>query len=79
MNSWFAQQTAETLDAVPPLKANQSSERYRAQSVWAEVEDLDGLAVWQLLARPCISHIRVHVGEFGVLRGALRSVAGSRA
>lgn len=71
---WFDGQTPETLDAVPALKAHQRrTPGYLDPQVWAEVEDLDGLKAWQLLARPCASHIRVHVGEHDVLLGVLRS------
>jgi hypothetical protein len=76
VTAWFDAQTPETLDTIPPLKSNQEARPgYMDPAVWVEVEDLDGLQAWQLLARPCISHIRVHVGEFGVLLSALRSRA----
>ncbi len=47
--------------------------RYLAPEVWAEVSDLAGLPAWQILARPCISHIRVHAGEIDILRQSLRA------
>jgi len=73
---WFHSQTPESLDAIPALKAHQErTPGYLDPAVWAAVQDLDGLTTWQLLARPCISHIRVHVGEYGVLLGVLRSKA----
>ncbi len=78
--SWFANQTDATLDAVPPLKANQASRAgYLDPNIWAEVEDLDGLRVWQLLLRPAGGHIRRHMGEYDVLVGALRNRATTRA
>jgi hypothetical protein len=45
--------------------------RYATPAAWEEVESLDGVPVWQVLARPCISHIRMHIGEIEVLRQAL--------
>jgi hypothetical protein len=71
---WLGRQTEADLDARVQLKANQASRPdYLEPAVWAEVEDLDGLPAWQFLARPAISHIRVHAGEFDVLLKALRS------
>ncbi|HYM97413.1 MAG TPA: DinB family protein [Candidatus Sulfotelmatobacter sp.] len=76
VDDWFGRQTEATLDVTVPLKANQARRpEYLEPSVWAAVSDLDGLPAWQFLARPCISHIRVHVGEFDVLLGAVRSGA----
>lgn len=77
---WLDRQTPESLDAVPALRAHQQrTPGYLDPSVWAEVESLDGLAAWQLLARPSISHVRIHVGEYDVLLNALRSKAAARA
>jgi hypothetical protein len=71
---WFGRQTPETLDIAPPLRKHQElTPGYLDPDVWAAVADLDGLKAWTLLARPCISHIRVHVGEYGVLLNALRA------
>ncbi|HUY74875.1 MAG TPA: DinB family protein [Candidatus Dormibacteraeota bacterium] len=73
---WLDRQPEAALDARVPLRANQSSRAdYLEPAVWAAVQDLDGLPAWQLLARPAISHIRVHAGEFDVLLKALRSEA----
>jgi hypothetical protein len=73
---WLGRQTEADLDARVPLKANQASRPdYLEPDVWTEVADLDGLPAWQFLARPAISHIRVHAGEFDVLLKALRSQA----
>lgn len=73
---WFDRQTDATLDPAVPLRANQASRPgYLDPAVWAEVSDLDGLPGWQLLARPAISHVRVHVGEYDVLVGVLRAEA----
>jgi hypothetical protein len=71
---WFKHQTDATLDAKVQLRANQQyRSEYLEPSVWAEVASLDGLPAWQFLTRPCISHIRVHVGEFDVLLNVIRS------
>lgn len=71
---WLGRQTDADLDDTVSLKANQASRPdYLEPAVWAEVEDLDGLPAWQFLARPSISHVRLHAGEFDVLLHALRS------
>ena len=62
--AWLSEQSDETLDTVPDFRAN--NERvpgYTDEAVWAEIAGLEGLPAWQVLARPCISHIRVHIGE----------------
>lgn len=70
---WFARQTDASLDAKPPLRANQAHrEGYLEPHIYAEVADLDGLTGWQLLLRPAVGHIRRHMGEYDVLVGALR-------
>jgi|SRR5579872_931748 len=74
--AWFEAQTDATLEAPVPLRANQASRPdYLAPAVWEEVADLDGLPGWQFLARPAISHVRVHVGEYDTLAGLLRAGA----
>ncbi|HSP09875.1 MAG TPA: DinB family protein [Candidatus Dormibacteraeota bacterium] len=76
---WLGRQNDADLDARVPLKANQAARPdYLEPAVWAEVEDLDGLPAWQILARPAISHIRFHAGEFDVLLKVLRSQAAAR-
>lgn len=76
---WLGRQTETDLDAKVSLKANQAGRQaYLTPVVWAEVAELDGLPAWQFLARPAISHIRVHAGEFDVLLSALRSQAPAR-
>jgi hypothetical protein len=70
---WFGDQSDSDLDNVPDIEAHQRGKpRYLEPAVWAEVSDLAGRPVWQILARPCISHIRVHVGQVDILRQALR-------
>lgn len=73
---WFDRQTDSTLDAVTPLRQRQAAHPgYLDPPVWAEVASLDGLPAWQILARPAISHVRVHIGEFDVLLQASRAIA----
>jgi hypothetical protein len=70
---WLASQTDDDLDRVPDLEGHSRIHpRYVSESVWAEVGDLAGRPAWQILARPCISHVRVHVGEFDTLLMGLR-------
>jgi hypothetical protein len=70
---WLRDRTDSDLDRVPDLEAHQRvNPRYLTPSVWAEVKDLAGLPTWQILARPCISHIRVHAGEIDTLRQVMR-------
>jgi hypothetical protein len=38
----------------------------------SEIGDLSGIPLWQLLARPAISHVRVQMGEVDALVGAVR-------
>ena len=70
---WLKQQSDGDLDRVPEFEAHQGVKpRYRTPPVWAEVSDFVGKPTWQILARPCISHIRVHAGEIDILRQASR-------
>jgi len=76
---WLDHLADAALDNKVTLRANQVGRPdYLEPPVWAEVKDLDGLPAWQFLARPAISHIRVHAGEFDVLLKALRSQDGPR-
>ena len=70
---WLGNQSDTDLDRVPELEAHQRVKpRYLTPPVWAEVSDLAGRPAWQILARPCISHIRVHAGEIDILLQSLR-------
>ena len=70
---WLQARRDGDLDTVPEFEAHQGVKpRYRTPSVWAEVSDFVGKPTWQILARPCISHIRVHAGEIDILRQASR-------
>jgi DinB family protein len=71
---WLGQQGDTDLDRVPDFKAHQEVKaRYLTPPVWAEVSDFVGVPVWHILARPCISHIRVHTGEVDMLLQAIRA------
>jgi hypothetical protein len=71
---WISEQRDSDLDQVPDFKAHQRARpRYLTQPVWDEVSDLEGLPAWHILARPCISHIRVHLGEIDTLLQAIRA------
>jgi len=73
---WLGEQTDDTLDAVPNFRQNNERvEGYTDPEVWAEIASLEGVPAWQILARPCISHIRVHIGEVGTV---LQSLSGHR-
>jgi DinB superfamily len=72
--AWLDRQTDADLERVPDFEANQRARpRYLTPPVWAEVSDFVGAPAWQILARPCISHIRVHVGEVDTLLHAMRA------
>jgi len=73
---WLSEQTDDTLDRVPNFWQNiERVEGYTAPEVWAEIASLEGIPAWQILARPCISHIRAHIGE---VETVLQSVSGHR-
>lgn len=76
--AWFEKQTDDSLDSVPPMKANQGRRPlYLEPAAWEDIADLDGLPAWQLLMRPAGGHIRRHLGEYDVLLQAIRSGAAS--
>jgi DinB superfamily len=71
---WLRGQRDADLDRVPEFEAHQRVKpRYLTPSVWAEVSDFVGKPAWQILARPCIAHIRVHAGEIDILVQASRT------
>lgn len=73
---WLRDRTDADLGRVPDFEANQRVKpRYLTPPVWNQVSDLAGKPVWHILARPCISHIRVHAGEIDVLLASLRARA----
>jgi hypothetical protein len=71
---WLEDLPNENLSASVDLKKRSAARPdYMAPAVWAEVSDLDGIPGWQFLARPCMSHIRVHYGELTTQLAALRA------
>ncbi len=74
--AWLAAVPNEDLSTAVDLKARQDQKpEYMTPAVWAEIEDLDGIPGWQFLARPCVSHIRVHYGEVTNQLALLRRAA----
>jgi hypothetical protein len=70
---WLRGITDADLDRVPDVKEHQAvNPRYLDPPVWAEVSSLAGLPTWQILARPSMSHIRLHVGQIDTLLQAMR-------
>lgn len=64
---WLASQDESAFDEVVDFRARQESAGYTAPEVWEEIASLEGIPVWQFLARPAMAHIRVHAGEIEVL------------
>lgn len=72
--AWIADVADEDMDQLVDMRAACSVHpRYLTDAAWAEVENLDGVRAGQFLARPCVSHIRVHIGEVETLLTVLRS------
>ena len=72
--AWLDRRTHADLERVPEFEAHQRAKpRYLEPPVWAEVSDFVGAPAWQILARPCVSHIRVHAGEVDTLLKAIRA------
>jgi hypothetical protein len=70
--TWLDTQNDATLDAVPAFRShNEKVDGYTEPPVWSEIESLDGVPAWQILVRPCIAHIRVHIGEVDITLQAL--------
>ena len=77
--AWLSSIADSDLAAVPEFERhNRARDRYMEPAVWAEVASLAGLPAWQILARPAVSHIRVHMGEVDTLLQALRAAAPAR-
>jgi DinB family protein len=73
---WLAEVQNDDLTKPVDLRARQVRKpEYMTPSLWEEIEDLDGIPGWQFLARPCVSHIRVHYGETTAQLGVLRAPA----
>jgi hypothetical protein len=74
--AWLAAVPNDELSSAVDLKARHVAKAdYMTPPVWEEIQDLDGIPGWQFLARPCVSHIRVHYGEVTSQLGALRSTS----
>jgi hypothetical protein len=73
IDGWLDSVSDADLDrAVDVRAANRRHPLYASPEAWAEIQHLDGAPAWQVLARPCISHIRLHAGEVEALSAVLR-------
>ena len=71
---WLGEVPNDDLTKAVDLKARHVRKpEYMTPTVWEEIEDLQGIPGWQFLARPCVSHIRVHYGETMAQLGVLRT------
>ena len=74
--AWLGDLRDDDLSATTDLKQRHAAKpEYMAPAVWAEVENLHGIPGWQFLARPCMSHIRIHYGELTTQLEALRTAS----
>jgi hypothetical protein len=72
--AWLDSTPQDWFDHPVELKSDRATERgYSDEPVWAAIEDLNGIPRWQFLARPGISHIRVHYGEMTSQLESLRA------
>ena len=72
--AWLDSTPQEWLDHPVDLKSDRArANGYTDEPVWSEIEDLNGIPRWQFLARPGISHIRVHYGELTSQLESLRA------
>ncbi|TMF05745.1 MAG: hypothetical protein E6I42_03550 [Chloroflexi bacterium] len=72
--AWLDSTPQEWFDQPVDLKSARARERgYADDPVWPEIEDLHGIPRWQFLARPGISHLRVHYGEMTSQLESLRA------
>ena len=70
---WLRSLPPDDLNRIVDLKTEGARKPdHMEPAVWAEIEDLNGIPLWQFLARPCVSHIRVHFGEVTAQLEALR-------
>lgn len=73
VEQWLDTVTDADLEAVPELRErNQMHPRYSTPAALEEVKHLADIPTWQFLARPCVSHIRVHKGELDALLQQVR-------
>jgi hypothetical protein len=74
--AWLADLPNDDLNMPTDLRARHAARpEYMEPAVWEEIKDLDGIPGWQFLARPCVSHIRVHYGEVKSQLEAMRAAA----
>jgi hypothetical protein len=74
ISAWLDTVDDAELDRVPDLRARSAHhQRYLTPEAWQEIESLEGVPAWQVLARPCVAHIRVHTGELQTLAQLLQS------
>jgi hypothetical protein len=74
--AWLEAVAPDDLSVPTDLNASHAGKpEYMAPEVMEELEDLNGIPKWQFLARPCISHIRVHYGEMSAQLEAIRAGA----
>ena len=72
--AWLDSTPQEWFDQPVDLMTARARERgYADDPVWPEIEDLHGIPRWQFLARPGISHLRVHYGEMTSQLESLRA------
>ena len=73
---WLAAVPPEQLAGPVDLRTSHAEKtEYMTTAVWEELENLDGIPTWQFLARPCVSHIRIHYGEITSQLEAIRAAA----
>ena len=71
---WMEGASESDLDRIVDVRsACETNRRYVTDAAWAEVQNLDGVQSWQFLARPCVGHIRVHIGEVATLLTVLHA------
>jgi hypothetical protein len=79
ITDWIDTITDNDLDGPADVRrAAQRNPLYATAAAWEEVEGLHGVPVWQVLARPAVSHIRMHMGELELLSAMLREAATPR-
>jgi hypothetical protein len=76
--AWLRETSDEDLDRLVDLNADDRDADHLQPAVWLEVKDLDRIPVWQLLARPAISHVRLHCGEVEAQLQAMRAESAER-
>ncbi len=74
--AWLSSTPAADLDQVPDLLGHQeANRRYLDPPVWGEVSSLAGLPAWKIIARPGVTHVRLHSGELDLALQVVRARA----